>query len=80
MSENRTIGRVALYVEVDGKATLVTMPQDQLRELVHLAATMCGGVLPVSEQEGVEFCVKGVHLPKWTVADNDRQQQKETIK
>lgn len=49
----KVIGRVSMFVEVDGKVCAVALPQDRMRLLVDLAASLSDtGVLPVREMDG----------------------------
>jgi hypothetical protein len=48
MSKTTEIGRISMVVECDGKPCAVILPQDQMRLLVNLAASLSDtGVLPV---------------------------------
>lgn len=71
MSEKHTIGRVALYVEIGGEVTLVTMSQEKLKSLVHIAAALCeNGVLPVAKKADSKFSTHG----EWrAVTDTNRR-------
>ena len=48
MSITTEIGRISMVVECDGKVCAVVLPQDRMRLLVNLAASLSEtGVLPV---------------------------------
>ena len=48
MSKTTEIGRVSMVVECDGKPCAVILPQERMRLLINLAASLSDtGVLPV---------------------------------
>jgi len=56
MSQEKSIGRVALLVEIDGQAYYVNLPQDRLKLVVRLAQSLSdNGVLPVQKADNFKF-------------------------
>ena len=63
MSEEIEIGRVSMIVECNGKPCAVVLPQERLRILVNLAASLSDtGSLPVKEL-GSEYHFETLEKP-----------------